>query len=377
MFALVGVINAINHSDGLDGLASGETMLSLIAIAFLGYLCDDSLLVGIALATIGGTLGFLRYNTHPARVFMGDAGSQFLGFTLGVLLIYLSQVAYTSASAALPLLLVGLPIADILAVLYLRISGGMNWFKATRNHIHHRLLGLGFSHFQTVVIIYSVQAALVVGAVLMRYQSDFLIGAAYFAVIAGLFCFLSFAERRNWKLDPHGLAASFRLPAPLQRLTDNKTLRSLPLMTITLVVPVFMLYGALSVKAIPSDFGAAASALAALVLTQMLRGRATGSVIMKVALYVTAAFSAYLLVTYPAPLASLRRDSQTCWCSFWRPRSEYSFAFCRTGSSTPHRPTSSSDSGSSRSSCSIEAVAARTRPRSSSPTRSFFSTAAR
>ena len=305
LFALVGVINAINHSDGLDGLASGESMLSLIAIAFLGYLSGNALVVGMALATIGGTLGFLRYNTHPARVFMGDAGSQFLGFTLGVLLVYLTQVAYTTTSAALPLLLLGLPIADIISVLYQRIRGGMNWFKATRNHVHHRLLALGFSHFQTVVIIYSVQAAMVVGAVLMRYQSDLMVGAAYFAVIVALFTLLTVAERRNWKLDAQRLASAVPLPVPLQRFVDNKTLRSLPLMTITIVVPMFMLYGALSVEAIPSDFGAVASALAALVLTQMVRRRGADSVIMKVALYVTAAFSAYLIVTYPGATGSL------------------------------------------------------------------------
>ena len=300
VFALVGVINAINHSDGLDGLASGESMLSLIAMAFLGYLSGNALVIGIALATIGGTLGFLRYNTHPARVFMGDAGSQFLGFTLGVLLVYLTQVAYPTTSAALPLLLLGLPIADITAVLYQRISGGMHWFKATRNHIHHRLLNLGFSHFQTVVIIYSIQALLVVGAVLMRYQSDYLIAGVYLAVVTALFAALIVAERHNWKLDPQRSAVGrLQLPAPMRALAGNKTLRSVPLMTITLVVPMFMLFGALSVEAIPSDFGAVAGVLAALVVTQMLRRRAAGSLIMRAALYVTAAFSAYLLVTYP------------------------------------------------------------------------------
>jgi UDP-GlcNAc:undecaprenyl-phosphate GlcNAc-1-phosphate transferase len=299
IFALVGVMNAINHSDGLDGLASGESLLSLIAIAFLGYLCDNPLVIGMALATIGGTLGFLRYNTHPARVFMGDAGSQFLGFTLGVLLVYLSQSAYPATSAALPLLLLGLPIADILVVLYRRISGGMHWFKATRNHVHHRLLFLGFSHFQTVVIIYSVQAALVVGAVLLRYQSDLVVTTAYFAVIVALFAVLTLAERRNWKLDPGRPPSFIGVPPWIERFSSNKTVRALPLMTISVVVPAFMLFGALSVEAIPSDFGAVAGALAALVLTQMLRGTARDSMIMRAALYVTAAFSAYLLVTYP------------------------------------------------------------------------------
>jgi UDP-GlcNAc:undecaprenyl-phosphate GlcNAc-1-phosphate transferase len=306
MFALVGVINAINHSDGLDGLASGESMLTLIATAFLGYLAQSPLVVGIALATIGGTLGFLRYNTHPARVFMGDAGSQFLGFTLGVLLVYLTQIASPATSAALPLLLLGLPIADILSVLYQRIRGGMNWFKATRNHVHHRLLNLGFSHFQAVVIIYSFQAALAVSGVLMRYQSDLTVAALYFIAIAALFTTLTLAERRNWKLAPPSPAPVTRLPEALQPLVKNKTLRGLPLMTITIVVPVFMLLGALSVDAIPSDFGAVASVLAALMLTQMLRGpAAAGSLVMRGALYVTAAFSAYLLVTYPGMAGAL------------------------------------------------------------------------
>ena len=290
IFALVGVINAINHSDGLDGLASGESMLSLVAIAFLGYLCDNALLIGISLSTIGGTLGFLRYNTHPARVFMGDAGSQSLGFTLGVLLVYASQVAYPVTSAALPLLLLGLPFADIIAVLYQRIRGGMHWFKATRNHVHHRLLNLGFSHFQTVVIIYSIQALLAACSVLMRYQSDLVVGSTYIAVIAGLFTAITIAERRGWKLP-------VREAAP--RLIDNATLRNVPMLIITVVVALFMLLGALSVQVIPSDFGAVACLLAALVLIQMVRGRASGSLPLRAAIYATAAFSAYLLVTYP------------------------------------------------------------------------------
>jgi UDP-GlcNAc:undecaprenyl-phosphate GlcNAc-1-phosphate transferase len=299
LFAIIGVINAINHSDGLDGLASGESLLTLMAIAFLGYLASNALVIGIALSTIGATLGFLRYNTHPARVFMGDAGSQSLGFTLGVLLVYLTQAASPAISAALPLLLLGLPIADILAVLYQRISGGMHWFKATRNHVHHRLLNVGFSHFQTVVIIYSIQALLAACSVLMRYLDDLVVGATYLFVIAALFTTLTVAERRGWKLSAVAASTGAHIPEALRRLGSNAKLRAVPLMTITLVVSMFMLLGALSVQVIPSDFGAVASALAALMLTQMVRGRAAASLAMRATIYATAAFSAYLLVTYP------------------------------------------------------------------------------
>ena len=217
VFALVGAINAVNHSDGLDGLAAGECMLSLIALATLGFLAGSTLVMGLALAAVGGLLGFLRYNSHPARVFMGDSGSQVLGFTVAFLTIYLTQVADTALSAALPLLLLGVPIADILAVLYQRIAGGMNWFKASRNHVHHRLLDLGFRHYETVIIIYSIQASLVVSAVLLRYQSDSTIAAVYLLVAAALFAVLTLAERSGWRHDDYARGGLRMLPVgPLQ-----------------------------------------------------------------------------------------------------------------------------------------------------------------
>jgi UDP-GlcNAc:undecaprenyl-phosphate GlcNAc-1-phosphate transferase len=109
---MVGMINAINHSDGLDGLAGGESMLSLGGIAYLSYLAGGTTVTVMALATIGGLFGFMRFNTHPARIFMGDGGSQFLGYTLGFLAVLLTQKVNPVLSPALPALLLGLPIAD-------------------------------------------------------------------------------------------------------------------------------------------------------------------------------------------------------------------------------------------------------------------------
>ena len=193
-------MNAINHSDGLDGLAGGESMLSLIVLAFLAFVGDNgTVAVVIACATMGGVLGFLRFNTHPAQVFMGDTGSQFLGFTLAFLAIYLTQVCHPALSNALPLLMLGLPIVDILAVLYLRIRQNTNWFKATRNHIHHRLLDRGFNHYESVIIIYSIQALLVISAIFLRYQNDWWVTAWYLPVCASVFVLLVIAEKMNWQ----------------------------------------------------------------------------------------------------------------------------------------------------------------------------------
>ena len=199
VIAIVGMINAINHSDGLDGLAGGMSMLSLACISYFMFLANDMKMFLLAISVMGGIFGFLRFNSHPAKVFMGDGGSQFLGFTLGYLAIVLTQVSNPALSPALPLLFLGLPIVDILAVFYLRISGGMNWFKATRNHIHHRLLDLGFSHYESVIIIYLIQMFLIICSILFMYDYDLLILSLYFIVTSSVFVCLTIMERKGVK----------------------------------------------------------------------------------------------------------------------------------------------------------------------------------
>ena len=298
MFAMMGAINAINHSDGLDGLAAGESLLTLVAISVLGYMLGDALTVGIALAMLGGILGFLRYNSHPARVFMGDAGSQVLGFTLGFLVVYLTQVVHTALSAALPLLLLGLPIADILVVLYLRIRSGNNWFKATRNHVHHRLLALGFDHYESVIIIYSVQAVLVICSVLMRYEADWAVAAVYLGVVGGLFVGLVVAERRVWRVRGSTAVPSV-VTHILGRVARSPLVCRAPLGIIHTAVPALMLFGSLWVAKVPRDFALSAGVLAAVVVAEMLRRRATSSAVVRAAVYAAAIFSSYLLILYP------------------------------------------------------------------------------
>jgi UDP-GlcNAc:undecaprenyl-phosphate/decaprenyl-phosphate GlcNAc-1-phosphate transferase len=300
LFALVGVINAINHSDGLDGLAAGESILSLIALAILGYMSGSALVLSISLATMGGIVGFLRYNSHPAYVFMGDCGSQVLGFTLGVLVVYLTQTANTSVSAALPLLILGLPVADILSVLYQRIRGGMNWFKATRNHVHHRLLQLGFDHYETVVIIYSIQAAFVVSAVLARYESDITVALVYAAGIAALFSALTLAERTGWRI-PRAREVESKLSGAIAMLKASQATLKGPLLVITAVTPVVMVLSALWMVRIPREVAAAAALLAVVPAVQILWPRAIKPVLLRLAVYVTASLPAYLLISGAVP----------------------------------------------------------------------------
>jgi UDP-GlcNAc:undecaprenyl-phosphate GlcNAc-1-phosphate transferase len=304
MFALVGAINAINHSDGLDGLAAGECLLSLIAVASLGFLADSSLELNVSLAAIGGIVGFLRYNSHPARVFMGDCGSQVLGFTVAFLTIHLTQVADSALSSALPLLLLGVPISDILAVFYQRFAAGNNWFKASRNHIHHRLLDLGFRHYESVIIIYSIQALLVVAAILLRYQSDAVVTSTYLLVIVSLFTGLTIAERRHWRRGLQQSRGAFRyVSRALGRLAGSRAVRESPRILITISVPAMLLLGPLGVAHVPRDVALVAAALAAILAMQIGRARANGSTLVRLAVYVAAIASIYLFINYPASLS--------------------------------------------------------------------------
>jgi len=197
---LVGVTNAVNLSDGLDGLAGGMAFLCLVAIALLATASGNTLVTFVALIQAGAILGFLRFNTHPARVFMGDGGSQVLGFSTGVLAILATQGEGAAVSAALPLLLIGVPIIDTLGVMVRRISEGRSPFSSDRNHLHHKLLYLGFSHRQAVIFIYALQATLFLIAYFLRFESDWLITAIFCTFAFAVLGTLRWVGRAGWRL---------------------------------------------------------------------------------------------------------------------------------------------------------------------------------
>jgi UDP-GlcNAc:undecaprenyl-phosphate GlcNAc-1-phosphate transferase len=296
------MINAINHSDGLDGLAGGESMLSLGGIAYLSYLAGGMTVLLIAFATIGGLLGFMRFNTYPARIFMGDGGSQFLGYTLGFLAVLLTQKVNPALSPALPALLLGLPIADIIGVFAQRIYHRMNWFRASKNHIHHRLLDLGFPHHKSVMVVYSVQVLLVFCAVLMPYESDALILAIYAFVVVGVFGFLYAAERCGWRRRRESRQTAVEDIVPSSRFYTR-----LPSMTYGVVfigISIFMVAGALITTTIPADFTRAAMVLFVLLLVRLLVGYHLSFLPLRLVIYVAIVFIVYLSNTYqPAYLA--------------------------------------------------------------------------
>lgn len=197
LVVIVGVTNAINLSDGLDGLAGGICLLSFLCIGFLSYKNEYFATVVFCVAIIGAILGFLRYNTFPATIFMGDAGSQLLGFLLAILSLSITQ-ENNDMSPVLPLLMIGLPIIDTLLVMGERIFAGKSPFHADKKHLHHKLLNLKLFHNESVVVIYFIQAFLVTSAFIFRNYSEWFLILYYSIVSVTIILLLAVAKRTEW-----------------------------------------------------------------------------------------------------------------------------------------------------------------------------------
>lgn len=197
LLVIVGVTNAINLADGLDGLAGGISLLAVSCIGYLAYMTGRYEIGMVCLALAGAIFGFLRFNTHPASVFMGDSGSQLLGFSAITLSLVLTQQV-RAFSPLLPLLLFGVPVLDTLTVMTTRIRAGRSPFSPDRNHFHHKLLDIGFFHPETVLTMYLIQALLVSTAFFLRFQSEWLILFIYLllsVIISGFFYYVIGKER--------------------------------------------------------------------------------------------------------------------------------------------------------------------------------------
>jgi UDP-GlcNAc:undecaprenyl-phosphate/decaprenyl-phosphate GlcNAc-1-phosphate transferase len=203
LVVIVGVTNAINLSDGLDGLAGGIMLLCFICIGFMAYRGENQVLALLAVAVGGAIFGFLRYNTHPAVVFMGDAGSQLLGFLSVTMALTISQ-GDTPVSPLFPILLLGLPILDTFMVMAERISKGHSPFLADKNHMHHKLLRLNFFHSEAVFILYVLQAMLVTAAYVLRFYPDWLLLLVYLGFSSMVLSLIITADRNGWRINRPG-----------------------------------------------------------------------------------------------------------------------------------------------------------------------------
>lgn len=199
MIAIVAVTNAINLSDGLDGLAGGITLLTFLFIGYLSFLLDLQAFEVISVAIVGAIFGLLRYNTHPATVFMGDAGSQLLGFFAVTLSLQLTRMT-PKISPILPLFIIGFPIIDTMSVIFHRILEGRSPFKADKNHLHHKIMKLGLYHSESVILIYMIHAVFLCFAFIFKYESDRFLLISFIMFAATIILFTFVAEDKEWKI---------------------------------------------------------------------------------------------------------------------------------------------------------------------------------
>ena len=200
---IMGMLNSVNFVDGLDGLLTGIATIAVTALGINSLIASPiQPVVAILCALLAGALlGFLPYNFHPARVFIGTAGVFSVGYALAVLSVL------GSAKVALALLVLGVPIIDTFWIIIRRVSSGRSPFSADRGHFHHRLLDLGLSHRQAVLLIYGIGIVLALAGLLLSGRGQ--ISVFLIVVIAGglaLYLLIRRAhedlDRRSYEVEP-------------------------------------------------------------------------------------------------------------------------------------------------------------------------------
>lgn len=173
---IVGVINAINLVDGIDGLATGLSLISTLGLAAIAIINGHTFTVLLCLTLAGSLLAFLGYNYNPARIFLGDAGSMFLGFMMATLSLMGASRAGGTVMLLAPVLALGFPIFDTITSMLRRILRGRSPFIGDRSHTHHRLLDYGYSQRQVALILYAIALMCVLSAVICQvvYPRDIL-----------------------------------------------------------------------------------------------------------------------------------------------------------------------------------------------------------
>src|SRR5271163_1409913 len=165
------ITNAFNLIDGLDGLAAGSAFFSTIVVLVLSLVVPNATVTLLTIALAGVILGFLRFNFHPASIFLGDSGSMFIGFMLAALALEGSQKAPTMIAVAIPVVAFGFPILDVALAISRRFLGGKPLFAGDRDHIHHKLLKRGLSQRGAVLVLYGVTTVFAVLSLVLLHDA--------------------------------------------------------------------------------------------------------------------------------------------------------------------------------------------------------------
>lgn len=291
LFVIVGVTNAINLSDGLDGLAGGISILSFSCISYLAWHTGHFVILFIAAAMIGAIFGFLRFNTYPARLFMGDAGSQLLGFVLISLSLKLTQNNF-GLSPLLPLLIFAFPVLDTLTVMLTRIYKRKSPFAADKNHFHHRLMDLGFYHTESVLIIYLFHVVFLAFAFVYQSHNEWVILSVYL-VCSGIILAAFFSARQTgWKFKRNEIVDKV-IKGRLKQLKESNIIIKISFKTIEIGIPLLLLFTSFLPESYPVHFTVGSVIILALITATWFACRKWVLSILGFALYLFTPFLIY------------------------------------------------------------------------------------
>jgi UDP-GlcNAc:undecaprenyl-phosphate GlcNAc-1-phosphate transferase len=189
---IVGITNAINLIDGLDGLAGGVAFCAALTNLVVAVITGNTFVAVVMSGLLGAIAGFLFFNFNPARIFMGDSGSYFVGFVLGTMSLVGAQIASTAVSFLVPVLALGLPIMDTLFSMLRRVLERRSPFDPDRGHIHHRLLDMGLTHKRAVLVLYGMCSVFTASAIVVALCRTWAVGMALLAATVAVVVLVRF-----------------------------------------------------------------------------------------------------------------------------------------------------------------------------------------
>lgn len=186
VFWIVSFTNVVNLMDGLDGLAAGVSGIASVTVILVALQQGFYPVAVITAALAGGIIGFIRYNFNPASIFMGDTGSMFIGYMLAAISIFGAVKSAATIALLVPAVALGLPIMDTAFAIVRRYTNGRPIFQPDKGHLHHRLLAMGLSQRQAVLLMYVISAVLGIAAILLTEVDGYLAAGIIACIISGV-----------------------------------------------------------------------------------------------------------------------------------------------------------------------------------------------
>lgn len=214
---IVAITNAVNLIDGLDGLAAGIAAISALCIGYVAYIHGQYMPTLAMMVIAGAALGFLPYNFHPAKTFMGDGGSQLLGFSIAAFSILGTVKSTTIVVVIIPALVLGLPIFDTLMAIIRRTLRRQSIGTADKEHLHHRIMRAGYGQKRAVMLMYCISG--IMGIVAVLYSRGFTVEYIGLLAVAAMLIYVLLSDTSNRSVNVRGV----KIPSEKKELKEEKT----------------------------------------------------------------------------------------------------------------------------------------------------------